>query len=238
MDLNTEGKKLQDLLGLALPPVAISFRDTAPDGVPHVRVSGPSGCSYWKLAAEGETFYTDAADHLNCTIGAYTHNVEMPPEKAKELESMIGEMVNLQYIRSDEVPSIPRRDAPFSFAVYAPLTDARFDPDVVIVRGSAQQTMVLIEAAKAADIGHNTVAMGRPTCAMIPAAIQSDSGVSSFGCVGNRVYTGLGEDELYFAIPGSKITQFVEKLDAVCNANEQLETLHRQHAAAVAGAAN
>lgn len=236
MDLKTEGKKMQDLLGLALAPVAISFRATAPEGVQHVPASGPSGCSYWKLAAEGQTFYTDAADHLNCTIGAYTHNVEMPPEKVKELESMVGEMVNLQYIRSDEVPDIPRREAPFGVAVYSPLADAPFEPDVVLVRGSARQTMLLIEAAKAANIKHDTVAMGRPTCAMIPAAMQSESGVSSFGCVGNRVYTGLGDDELYFAIAGSKASQLIDKLESVCNANSQLDTFHREHAAAVAAA--
>src|SRR6185436_18860199 len=108
MDLITQGNKLHELLGLDLPPVAISFRPTAPEGVRHIQASGPSSCSYWKLAAEGATFYTDAADHFNCTIGAYTHNVDMPPEKGKELESMIGEMVKLQYLRMEEVLTIPR----------------------------------------------------------------------------------------------------------------------------------
>jgi len=235
MDLSTQGNKLHELLGLDLPPVAISFRPTAPEGVQHVQASGPSSCSYWKQAAEGATFYTDATDHLNCTIGAYTHNVEMPPEKGKELESMIGEMVKLNYIRMEEVPTIPRRDAPFGVAVYSPLATSPCDPDVVIVRGNAKQTMLLTEASKAANIEHDTVAMGRPTCAMIPAAIQSDHGVSSLGCIGNRVYTGLGDNELYFTIPGSKVAQVVEQLEVICNANRALESFHTEHAAAVAG---
>lgn len=235
MDFNTQGNKLRELLGLDLAAVAISFRPTAPEGVQHIPASGPSSCSYWKLAAEGATFYTEAADHLNCTIGAYTHNVEMPPEKGKELESMIGEMVKLQYIRMEEVPAIPHRNGAFEIAVYAPLSESPCDPDVVIVRGNAKQTMLLTEASKAANIEHDTVAMGRPTCAMIPAAMQSDHGVSSLGCIGNRVYTGLADNELYFTIPGSKVAEVVDKLEAICNANRALETFHAEHAAAVAG---
>lgn len=234
MDLKHQGDKLRDSLNLQMPAVAISFRPTAPAGMQHVQVSGPSSCSYWKLAAEGNTFYTDAPDHLSCTIGAYTHGVEMPPEKGKELESMLGEMVKLNYIRMEEVPGIPRRTDAFGVAIYAPLSDAPFEPDVVLVRGNARQIMLLTEAAKAANIEHDAITMGRPTCAMIPAAIESERGVSSFGCVGNRVYTGIPDDELYLAIPGSKVAEVVDKLEVICNANRALETFHQEHAAAVA----
>jgi uncharacterized protein (DUF169 family) len=236
MDLKAQGSKLHELLGLQMQPVAVSFSPTAPEGIQHIQASGPSSCSYWKLAAEGNTFYTDASDHLNCTIGAYTHGVEMPPEKATELQSMVGEMVKLNYIRMEEVPAIPRRDSAFGVAIYAPLSGATFDPDVVIVRGNARQIMLVAEAAKAANIEHDAVAMGRPTCAMIPAAMQSEHGISSLGCIGNRVYTGLGDDELYFTIPGSKVGEVVDKLEVICNANRELETFHHEHAAAVASA--
>lgn len=234
MDLKHQGDKLRDSLNLQMPAIAISFRPTAPEGIQHVQASGPSSCSYWKLAAEGNTFYTDAPDHLNCTIGAYTHGVEMPPEKGKELESMLGEMVKLNYIRMEEVPGIPRRADAFGVAIYAPLSDAPFEPDVVLVRGNARQIMLLTEAAKAANIEHDAITMGRPTCAMIPAAIQSERGVSSFGCVGNRVYTGIPDDELYLTIPGSKVAEVIAKLEVICNANRELETFHKDHAAAVA----
>lgn len=235
MDLKNQGYKLQNSLNLQMPAVAISFRSSPPAGIQHVESSGPSSCSYWKLAAEGNTFYTDAPDHLNCTIGAYTHGVEMPPEKGKELESMLGDMVKLNYIRMEEVPGIPRRTTEFGVAIYAPLSDAPVDPDVVIVRGNARQIMLLTEAAKAANIEHDAIAMGRPTCAMIPAAMQSERGISSFGCVGNRVYTGLPDNELYFAIPGSKVGEVIDNLEVICNANRNLETFHQEHAAAVAG---
>ena len=83
---------LADLLDLRFPAVVVAFRPNAPPGVARVAAPGPSGCSYWKLAAEGQTFYTEAADHLNCPIGAYTHGVDLPPASAEELKGLIGVM--------------------------------------------------------------------------------------------------------------------------------------------------
>ena len=34
----------------------------------------------------------------------------------------------------------------------------------------------------------------------------------SFGCVGNRVYTGAGDTDAYFAIPGAKFATVEESL--------------------------
>ena len=57
-----------------------------PAGMPRVDAAAPSSCSYWKRAAEGHAFYTEATDQLNCPIGAYTHNVDMPPATQQELD--------------------------------------------------------------------------------------------------------------------------------------------------------
>src|SRR5438270_826661 len=75
----TSAQQLQDQLGLKTVPIAVTFRPTAPANVPHVNSAGPSGCSYWKRAAQGQTFYTEAADHYPCPIGAYTHGIDLPP---------------------------------------------------------------------------------------------------------------------------------------------------------------
>jgi uncharacterized protein (DUF169 family) len=69
--------------------------------------------------------------------------------------------------------------------------------------------------------------MGRPTCAVLPAAIQEQQVTASVGCIGNRVYTGLGDEELYFAVPGSQLASIVEKLATIVRANRELEQFHR-----------
>jgi uncharacterized protein (DUF169 family) len=58
-------------------------------------------------------------------------------------------------------------------------------------------------------------------------------GVVSLGCIGNRVYTGLGDDELYFTIPGPRIGAVVERLEAVVHANRELEKYHEGRRAGV-----
>ncbi|HSB42707.1 MAG TPA: DUF169 domain-containing protein [Methylomirabilota bacterium] len=227
MDSRTAGRRLTELLDLASAPVAVTFTATAPAGVPRVARTGPAGCAYWRQAAEGAAFYTEAADHYNCPVGSFTHGVTLPPGRAKELEDVVGTMVGLQYIRMEEVGALPRRAEPFRVAVYAPLAEAPVPPDVVLVRGRARQIMLVAEAARAAGIAGDAAAMGRPACAMIPAVLGGAHGVTSLGCIGNRVYTGLGDDELYFTIPGPRIGDVVERLEAVTRANHELEKYHQ-----------
>ena len=223
-------KQLADFLGLKTPPVAVTFLAAAPAGVPRVSAAGPSSCTYWKRAAEGQTFYTEGVDHFNCPIGAYTHGVDMPPAQQAELQEVVKTMVGLGYLRMEEVPNIPRRDSRFGIAVYAPLERATGQPDVVLVCGNAKQMMLLEEAAHAAGVGSGPGApglMGRPTCAALPMAMQTQRGVASLGCIGNRVYTEMADDELYYALPGKHLAAVVAKLAEIVNANRELEKYHR-----------
>ena len=221
-------------LDLDRPPVAVAFLATPPPGLAHIDRPMPAGCSYWKHASEGNAFYTTPADHENCAVGAFTHGVTLSPAKATELEGLIGTMVQLQYLRSEEVAGIPHRGSPLQIVAYAPLADASFDPEVVIFRGNARQVMLVSEAARAAGIFESAAAMGRPACAMIPQATGTQSGVASVGCIGNRVYTELRDDEMYFAVPGKALFRVLEQLEVMLNANAALETFHRERAAALA----
>jgi uncharacterized protein (DUF169 family) len=227
----TTAQRLNDLLGLQTAPVALTFCDRPPDGVSRVPAAGSSGCTYWKHAADGRSFYTEAPDHYGCPIGAHTHGLDLPPEQAKELEGVVGTMIQLGYLRSEEVAGIPRRPGPFGVAVYAPLTEASAEPDVVLVRGNARQVMLLAEAARAAGIGPEAGLMGRPTCAAIPEVLRTGRAVASLGCIGNRVYTGLADGELYFALPGKHIGAVLDQLATIVNANGQLEAYHRARVA-------
>ena len=227
MDLKTQGTQLRELLGLSLPPVAIAFRYDAPSGVERVEAAALAGCAYWRQAAEGKVFYTEVSDHYSCPVGAHTHGIDLPPEVAKELQGLIQTMVSLQYIKPEEISAIPRRRGRFGVAIYAPLSAAPCDPDIVLVRGSVRQLMLLAEAAQAAGVAGGGATMGRPTCAVIPESLQSGKTATSFGCIGNRVYTGLGDDEGYYALPGSKVADVVDKLAIITEANRQLEIFHR-----------
>jgi uncharacterized protein (DUF169 family) len=220
-------------LDLARPPVAVAFLASPPDGMSRIDRPAPAGCGYWQLASEGQSFYTTADDHQNCPIGAFTHGVTLSPAKAEELQSLVGTMIQLQYLRSDEVAGIPHRDQPMEVAAYAPFDRATFVPDVVIFRGNARQIMLLSEAARAAGVFEGGAAMGRPACAMLPHALAAATSVASVGCIGNRVYTELADDELYLAVPAKALVPMLEKLETIITANLELETFHRQRKASL-----
>jgi len=225
-------KQLMDLLQLPRAPVAVAFQATPPAGISRVTSPGPSGCTYWKLAADGGTFYTEAADHYPCPIGAHTHGVPLPPAQVQELEGVVGTMIGLGYLRPEEVVGIPQRQGPFGVVLYAPLAEGAWEPDVILLCGNAKQIMLLAEAAQAAGAAAESGLMGRPTCAAIPHVMQTGGSAASLGCIGNRVYTGLADDQLYFALAGAQLGKVTEKLATIVHANQELEKYHRARQAA------
>ena len=116
---------------------------------------------------------------------------------------------------------------------HAPVAEATFEPDAIIFRGSARQIMIVSEAARTAGVFESGTTLGRPACAMVPQAMASASGLASVGCIGNRVYTSLGDGELYFVVPGKAARQVFEQLDVMLTANAALEAFHLGRAAAV-----
>jgi uncharacterized protein (DUF169 family) len=217
-------RTLRSTLDLSRRPVAIAFRDTAPVGVAKLDGTQPAGCSFWKIAADGKVFYTVPADHYNCPIGSYTHNIPLPPERERELPQTLALMGEIGYLRMEEVPGIPRVEATAGAIVYAPLSATPVDPDAVIVAGSPAGLMLLFESATRAGVSLQPL-FGRPTCMAIPAAMPHGI-ASSFGCVGNRVYTDLSNGELYSVISGNELQKITDELALIVSANATLRQYH------------
>ena len=116
--------RLMSALQLDRPPVAIAFRDQAPAGVDRLAGAQPSGCSFWRLAADGGTFYTVPEDHYNCPIGSYTHNIQLPVTGEPELMQTLSLMSDIGYIRMEEVPDVPRLATTPAGDRLSPLGDA------------------------------------------------------------------------------------------------------------------
>jgi uncharacterized protein (DUF169 family) len=218
--------KISKALGLQKRPVAVKFVETAPKGVLKLEGAQPSGCSFWRIAASGKTFYTVPSDHYNCAVGSHTHNIPLPPERAKELEQTLSFMADIGYIKMEEVPCIPQLDRRPGAVVYSPLGEAPVDPDVVIFAGPAAQIMLLQEAAHRAGRTAQFPMLGRPTCMAIPAAMAKGAIISS-GCVGNRVYTDLADGELYAMVPGRDLERVADELQTISSANAKLHEYHR-----------
>lgn len=207
---------------LARRPVAVTYLDAAPANVEKFEGSEPSSCSFWRLAAGGKTFYTLPQDHFNCAVGAYTHNIALSPAREKETEQTLKFMFDLGYVKPEEVPEIPRLAKAPAALVYAPLGDTPTTPDVVLFACKPTGAMLLSEAANRAQVASGAPALGRPTCMALPAAVQMGA-ILSLGCIGNRVYTGLGEDEMYFVLRGKDVAEVADALTTIISANHALQ---------------
>ena len=225
-DYNGIEQRFSRVLRLRKRPVAVTFRETAPAGVTAFTGTEPSTCSFWRLAAEGRTFHTVAADHYNCPIGSYTHNLPLPPARADELDKTLGLMAEIGYVRMEEVPDIPRLPRTPGVIIYSPLATTPVDPDVVVVSAQPGRLMVLHEAALRAGATVQAPMFGRPTCMAVPAALTMGV-VASIGCIGNRIYTDLPDDEMYITLPGKDVERIAEELGTIKQANTVLGDYHR-----------
>jgi uncharacterized protein (DUF169 family) len=222
-------------LHLTRKAVAVTFLDAPPAGVERFAGSEPSGCSFWRLAAAGRVFYAAPTDHFNCAVGSYTLNIQLSPEREKETEQTLQLMFGVGYIRPEDVPGIPRLEKQPAAVVYAPLGETPVAPSVVLFSCKPAAAMLLNEAAMRVGSGGALPPLGRPTCMALPAALAKGT-VSSLGCIGNRVYTGLGEDELYVAVPGADLEKVAKALETIVSANQALEEYARGRRAQLATA--
>jgi uncharacterized protein (DUF169 family) len=126
----------------------------------------------------------------------------------------------------EEVPGIPVLPETPKNIVFAPLGDTPVAPDVVLFVAPASKLMLLEEAAIRAGAASKLALLARPTCMAIPAAMAHGM-VTSAGCIGNRVYTDIGNDEMYAAIPGRALEPIARELETVKSANLALAQYHR-----------
>jgi uncharacterized protein (DUF169 family) len=219
-------KQFRQILNLTRRPVAVAFRAEAPDNVESFSGSEPAGCSFWRLAAEGRSFSTVPSDHYNCPIGSYTHNIPLPETRSQDLPGVLGTMTSLGYLKMEDVPGIMVLPETPKTVVYAPLGDTPMEPDVVLFVGTPNKLMLLEEAALRAGVASKLPLLARPTCMAIPAAMAHGM-VTSAGCIGNRVYTNIGDEELYAALPGRALEMVARELETIASANLALAQYHR-----------
>lgn len=219
-------QQIAKVLHNSVRPVGVAFLDAEPGGVKKYEGAQPSGCSFWRLAAEGRTFYTLPENHFNCAVGAYTHNISLSPARAKETEVTLRMMFDLGYVKPEEVPQIPRLAKPPQAIVYAPLGDIPVAPDVVLFALKPTSAMLLQEAAGRAGVGTGAPTLGRPTCMALPAAMAHGT-ITSLGCIGNRTYTGLGDDELYVVLRARELPAVANELQVIGGANSVLRDYAR-----------
>jgi uncharacterized protein (DUF169 family) len=127
----------------------------------------------------------------------------------------------------EEIPGVFQLPEAPQVVIYAPLGDTPAPPAVVLAVGKPGRIMLLAEAATRAGAMSSLPLLGRPTCMAIPAALANGA-VASSGCIGNRVYTDIGDDELYIVLRGADLERIAEELVTILSANRALAQYHQE----------
>ena len=221
--------RLTAALGLTTPPIALAFTDAAPAGVATSGAVVPAACAFWRQAEEA-VFYAPAVLHTNCPIGAMTMGFELSETTSQELIDAVGLMCSVSYITPEEISSIPSTGRKSGGIVYGPLADLPVAPEVVLLWLSPRQSMLFNEATGSACWDTTTPAplLGRPACAALPLALANDRAAFSLGCMGMRTFTDIADDRLLAVVPGDRLGELADALDAIAAANATMAAYYQE----------
>jgi uncharacterized protein (DUF169 family) len=207
--------ELAGVLHLNNAPLAITFSDSPLPGVPAFDAPMPpplpdgrtgrvpAGCVFWMKAAE-KTFGTIAEDHGNCSVGSLTHGFKTLDEVAGN--SDVAALLETGWVTMDIVPQIPVVSERPGAVTYGPLAESPVDPDVVLLRVSGRQLMVLSDAIPGLRIE------GKPQCHIVAVAKEQGVPAASVGCALSRVRTGMDPTEMTCAIPAAQLPGIVASI--------------------------
>jgi uncharacterized protein (DUF169 family) len=207
--------ELTDTLHLASPPLAItfspaplegvaSFEEPMPDALPDGRTGRvAAGCVFWMKAAD-RTFSTVAEDHGNCSVGSMTHGFKTLEEVAGN--SDVAALLDSGWVTMDVVPQIPVVHERPGAVTYGPLAETPVDPDVVFLRVTGRQLMVLSDAIPGLRVE------GKPQCHIVAVAKEEGVPAASVGCALSRVRTGMPPTEMTCALPASQLSEILASI--------------------------
>ena len=221
-DWQALSQRLMASVGTDIAPIAITFSAERPEGVdafdepmPDAMPDGrtgrvPAGCVFWMKSADS-TFSTVAEDHANCSVGSMTHGFKTLDDVAGN--SDVAALLESGWVTLEVVPQIPVVTEQPGAVTYGPLGETPIDPDVVLLRVTGRQLMVLSDGLPELSM------QGKPQCHIIAMAKEQGVAAASVGCQLSRVRTGMPNSEMTCAIPAGQLADVVERLEAAGQAD-------------------
>lgn len=210
-NFDTLALRFSELLGLAEPPVAMTFNSEGVRPASGPVDAQPAGCCFW-APAQRLRVDTVADDHAHCSVGSYTHGF-IPIEKAAAGEDTAALVGSGWVGEADLLAAAALRFKPSSIT-YEPLAQAH-NADVVLANLSPAALMRLHSAVPELVLAH------KPQCVIVPMAHGGQVAVSP-GCAVSRTRTGLPADIMTCAIPARDLGAIVERLEASVAADRKV----------------
>jgi len=229
----------QDIMssfGLSIPPVAMALVDDQPQGVESFEGDVPSFCTFWRMA-EKKAFYAPADKHFNCPIGAMVLGFEMPKEVQEELGGLVKKMCECSYLSEDEPANIPTITEKKAGVVYGPLKDFPVEPQLILMWLKPSQAMIYNEVLGCCKWSGSmqSMALGRPACAVIPTTLDKSPFGMSLGCTGMRTFTEVSDEHILATLNYKEIDSFLTSLKTTVSANKEMKEFYLDHKSKITG---
>ena len=208
-------EKLTSLLGLSIPPIAITFSSDAPAGIARFNAPMPppaqdgrtgrvsAGCVFW-IKARKNVFTTVPEDHGNCSVGSLTHGFKTFSQAVEGAD--VAALLESEWVALENLAEIPTVKGNPSFVTYGPLTETQVDPDIVFLILNGKQIMTLHGAWPELRFE------GKPQCHIIPITKETGDITVSVGCMLSRLRTGMSNNDITCAIPYGKVPNLIDRL--------------------------
>jgi len=208
-------EKLTSLLGLSIPPIAITFSSDAPASIARFNAPMPpptqdgrtgrvsAGCVFWIKARE-YSFTTVPEDHGNCSVGSLTHGFKTFSQAVEGAD--VAALLESEWVALENLAEIPTVKGNPSFVTYGPLTETQADPDIVFLILNGKQIMTLHGAWPELRFE------GKPQCHIIPITKETGDITVSVGCMLSRLRTGMSNNDITCAIPYGEVPNLIDRL--------------------------
>jgi len=211
--LQALAEQLRTDLELTSPPVQVSYLEHPPTGVPEHPGGVPSVCTFFAEGRE-RPFFAGVKSHEDCEIGAFVLGIPPDGELGRRLQSTVGMMQKEGYLAVGEEAKIPRNETAPKFVAYGPLGTLPVAPTNVLFFARPKSAMLAMEAADG-PVPLN----GRPMCAIVPTLNHGAKVAVSIGCVGSRVFTQMGDDQMLVGVRGDHLAEFAARVRRIRLAN-------------------
>ncbi len=210
--------------------------DDQPQGVESFEGDVPSFCTFWRMA-EKKAFYAPADKHFNCPIGAMVLGFEMPKEVQEELGGLVKKMCECSYLSEDEPANIPTITEKKAGVVYGPLKDFPVEPQLILMWLKPSQAMIYNEVLGCCKWSGSmqSMALGRPACAVIPTTLDKSPFGMSLGCTGMRTFTEVSDEHILATLNYKEIDSFLTSLKTTVSANKEMKEFYLDHKSKITG---
>jgi uncharacterized protein (DUF169 family) len=211
------GEKLKNILKLDREPVAIKWVSREPKNIPREE-DRSRFCTKLNKAINGEIFYSTSKEE-ECMGGLRYTGMKDPKEFPTNMRTGSflvpgGVYKTIPAVQRSWKHNMALEPGLFSAIIFAPISKAEFEPDVIFVVANALQGMKLLHANAYDSGSHGLGADSGPICSSMASIPYLTGKVTyGFGDIGSRNNMDLKPDEIMVSIPASDLGRIVTNLE-------------------------